>query len=216
MAGLPAEKHEPRFTWADYCTWQDEARWELFDGQAVAMAPAPSLQHQSVVTNLGAALRQHFRRKPCRALVSPVDVRLSEDNVVQPDIVVVCNPRQLKAYVDGAPALVVEVQSPQSLRHDRVRKLNLYARFGVREYWLVTPYPPMLEVLSLAGNGRYAVEAVYSEADTLVSPSFPELRIPLADIFDFPIPEDQRIDELRDLQPPYPPRRAAPAQAANP
>jgi Uma2 family endonuclease len=117
---------------------------------------------------------------------------------------VVCDPNQIKRHIEGPPTLVVEVQSPQSLRHDRIRKLQLYARSGVKEYWLVTPYPPMVEVLELADDASYHGRVAFTEKDTLVSPSIPDLHLALADVFDFPVPPEDRIEEIRETPPPYP------------
>ena len=65
-------------------------------------------------------------------------------------------------------------------------KLNLYARAGVKEYWIVTPYPSLIEVLLLEG-GRYVVHKVFSKDDILTSPTFPNLQVELTDVFDFPL-----------------------------
>ncbi|OGV73813.1 MAG: hypothetical protein A3K19_24545 [Lentisphaerae bacterium RIFOXYB12_FULL_65_16] len=213
---MPRKKLLPRYTWDEYRQWDDDTRWELVDGEPFAMAPAPTPVHQSVVTCIGAAFRDFLRGKPCRAFVSPIDVRLSESDVVQPDVVVVCDSNQIRhTHIEGAPTLVVEVQSPESVRHDRIRKLRLYAQAGVKEYWLITPYPAMVEVLLLATDGSYHARAAFTEKDTLESPTFPDLRLPLADIFDFPIPPEVKVNEIRESTPPYGakrPRHGAPGR----
>lgn len=203
MSGMPKRKEPSRHTWSDYRRWEDDGRWEILGGEAFAMAPAPTPRHQAAVTKLGTAVCSFLRGKPCQAFVAPIDVRLSESDVVQPDVVVVCDHRQIKAsHIDGPPTLVVEVQSPESVRHDRIRKLRLYAQAGVKEYWLVTPYPPMVEVLLLSPDGSYHARAAFTEKDVLESPSFPDLRLPLGDIFDFPIPPENAISEIRESTPP--------------
>lgn len=148
-----------------------------------------------------------FKGKPCALLVSPLDVVLSEEDVVQPDLFVVCDKSQIKrTHIEGAPALVVEIVSESFSMHDRLLKLNLYARCGVNEYWIVTPFPSMVEVLSLA-NGKYVVQHVFGRDDTLISPSFPELPITLADVFDFPLEPDE--------EPPVAKEPPAPAYRVN-
>jgi Uma2 family endonuclease len=130
--------------------------------------------------------------------------------VVQPDVLVVCDPRKIKdTHIEGAPDLVVEIASPSTTVYDRTLKLELYARYGVKEYWLVTPYPHLLEVLLLDGDG-YRIRKVYRKQDTLTSPTLPGLELPLAAIFDFPIPDGERILEVHESTPPYP-RGARPA-----
>jgi len=123
----------------DYRSWPDESRWELIDGHPYAMW-SPSSLHQELSTSLVLELTPFFRDRGCRLFHAPMDVKLSDHDVVQPDLLVVCDPKQIRStHIEGAPALVVEILSPSTLRHDRVLKLNLYARAGVAEYWLLTP-----------------------------------------------------------------------------
>ncbi len=191
------------FTWDDYRRWDDGERWELIAGEPYCMSPAPSSRHQAIVSDLFALLHPYFKGKPCRPLVSPIDVKLSADDVVQPDIVVVCDRSQiLETHIEGAPALVVEVLSPSTHRHDRVRKLRLYARFGVQEYWLVQPYPAMIEVLQLTGTD-YRIAGAYTDTNTLRSPTFPELALDLSEAFTLSVPPVEQIDEIRESAPPY-------------
>lgn len=192
-----------RFDWDDYRTWDDGERWELIGGEPFCMSPAPTSRHQAIVSDLFGQLYQHFEGRSCRPLVSPIDVKLSAEDVVQPDVVVVCDRSQLlETHIEGPPALVVEVLSPSSHRHDRVRKLRLYARFGVREYWLVQPHPAVIEVLQLTGRD-YRIAGAYTDAETLHSPTFPDLALDLAKVFTLPIPARERIDEIRESAPPY-------------
>lgn len=135
-------------TYSDYLTWDDGQRWEILDGQAVAMSPAPTLDHQEIVGEVFVQLANQLRGKPCRPFVSPVDVRLPKpgqtdettDRVVQPDVLVVCDPKKLdRRGVRGAPDLVIEVLSPATAGHDHLRKRRVYESAGVREYWLIHP-----------------------------------------------------------------------------
>lgn len=194
----------PRFTWDDYRSWPDDERWELIDGQPVAMSPSPGFRHQDVAVAIVTELRTFLKGKRCRVLVSPMDVKLSAVDVVQPDVLVVCDPRKIRdTHIEGAPDLVVEIASPSTTVYDRTLKLELYARYGVKEYWLVTPYPHLLEVLLLDGDG-YRIRKVYRKQDTLTSPTLPGLELPLAAVFDFPIPDGDRILEVHESAPPYP------------
>jgi Uma2 family endonuclease len=199
-----------RYTWDDYRSWPDDERWELIGGEAYAMSPSPGARHQRVSLALGAKLHALLSGKRCEAFIAPMDVHLSGADVVQPDVLVVCDPRKItETHIEGAPDLVVEVASRSSVRHDRLVKLKLYARYGVKEYWLVTPYPHLVEVLVLDGL-TYRVHDVSGKADMLTSPTLPGLEIALESIFDFPIPESERIEEVREGTPPY--ARRAPGE----
>jgi len=145
-------------TYADYLTWPDEVRYELIDGMAWMMAPAPTLDHQEVAGDIYFQLRQALQNRPCRPFIAPVDVRLPKgdeedariDTLVQPDVLVVCDPDKLdRRGVRGAPDLVVEVLSPGTASHDHVRKRQVYERAGVREYWLVHPVDRMVTIYRL-------------------------------------------------------------------
>ncbi len=205
-----AEKAGRRFSWDDYLAWDNTERWELIGGQPFCMSPAPSSRHQVIVSRLLGRLFQHFEGRSCEPLVSPIDVKLSAEDVVQPDIVVICDRSQItESHIEGAPTLAIEVLSPSTHRHDRVRKLRLYARAGIQEYWLVQPYPAVIEVLQLTG-GHYRIAAAYTDTETLRSPSFPELELDLSTVFTLPIPSAERIDEIRESAPPYGAESSAP------
>lgn len=108
---------------------------------------------------------------------------------------VVCEPDQIRPdCIEGSPRLVVEISSPSTQRHDRVRKLELYGKFGVAEYWLVTPHPFMVEVLRNAG-GLYVTDKVYTEQHTLRFPAFPDLNLDLAEVF-ANLPPQPYIEEV--------------------
>lgn len=168
---------ESPVTYADYLTWDDGQRWEILDGQAVAMSPAPTLDHQAIVTELGAQLAMQLRGKRCRPFVAPVDVRLPKpgqsddatDRVVQPDLLVVCDPSKLdRRGVRGAPDLIIEVLSPATAAIDHLRKRRIYESAGVREYWLVHPGDRTVLVYLLE-NGSYGKPDVQTmEAPTPV------------------------------------------------
>ncbi len=197
----PARNQE--YTWDDYRSWDDDGRWEIVGGDAYSMSPSPTYRHQRIVGQLYSQLRRSFGAADCEVMLSPLDVRLSEHDMVQPDLFVVCDPNQIKAtHIEGPPALVVEILSPSSVGHDRMTKMRLYEKFGVKEYWIVTPYPHLAEVFSLDGES-YRVAGVYGKKDTLISPRFNGLAVELDKVFDFPIPPEERVDEIRESTPPY-------------
>jgi len=189
--GVPIRHSDRRFTWADYRSWPDDERWEIIAGVAYAMAPSPSVAHQEIVSALNGELRAFLEGRPCDVLPSPMDVKLSDEDVVQPDLLVYCDPSQNKdSHIEGPPAIVIEVLSPGSQQHDRMRKLHLYARAGVKEYWIVGPKDQLVEVLVLK-DGRYTIQHALGPRDDLVSPTFDDMRIPLAKILVTPPYPDQ-------------------------
>ena len=195
---LKAKKGE--FTYADYRTWPDGERWELIDGEAYAMSPAPTNHHQLVVGEMFRHIANFLHGKRCRPFVAPFDVRLGHpeaadhlvDTVVQPDISVVCNPEQLKDNrgCRGAPDWVIGVLSPSTALHDQRTKRALYERYGVAEYWLVHPWERSLTVYLLV-DGRYGLPDLYGPDDTVSPAAFPDLSLRVADWFvDIPLPPD--------------------------
>lgn len=136
----------PRYRYADYRAWDGPERWELIEGEPCLMSPSPTSRHQELVGELLLQIGLHLRGRPCKVLPSPLDVRLPKDQeaeddiatVVQPDLVVVCDPQKIdRAGVRGAPDLVIEVLSPSTALRDRQVKRQLYLECGVREYWIV-------------------------------------------------------------------------------
>jgi Uma2 family endonuclease len=181
----------PRYTYADYLHWQADERWELIDGEAFLMSPAPGLRHQRVVGELYFQIAAFLKGRDCQVFVAPVDVRLPRaeeadgevDTVVQPDIVVVCAKTQLdEAGVRGAPSLVIEVLSPSTTSRDEVVKRELYDQHGVAEYWIVDPVKKQLRILRRQRN-RFAPPILGREAGTIPSAILPGIEIDLADLF---------------------------------
>ena len=154
----------PLFSYGDYRQWQGDERWELIEGEALAMSPAPSRRHQQVVLGLAAQIKGFLDRVsgPCEVNIAPFDVRLpradeADDDVmtvVQPDIAVVCDPSKLDdAGCRGVPDWMVEVLSPSTTVRDQVAKRDLYARHGVREYWIIHPTAHLLTRYRLDDSG---------------------------------------------------------------
>lgn len=156
---LPARKE--RYTFADCLAWSEPERIEIVAGEAVMMAP-PSRAHQEISVALAAQLYNFLEGKRCKVYPAPFGVRLFEedgdspddvDTVVEPDISVVCDSNKLDEHgCKGAPDFIVEILSPSSLRHDRLVKLDLYQRAGVREYWIVDPEYKSVQVFVLDGG----------------------------------------------------------------
>ena len=173
------------YTYRDYLRWPLDDRCELIDGHIVAMAPAPGLDHQTVVVELTTQIAVYLRDKPCRVFSAPFDVRLqgkeSDDeikNVVQPDILVVCDPGKLDQQgCRGAPDWIIEALSPSTAAKDHIDKRLLYEQHGVREYWLVHPTDRLMTVYRLAGQARYGPAEMFKTQGMLSVGIMPELAI---------------------------------------
>jgi len=197
-----AIKMDQHYTWDDYRNWPDDERWELIEGIPYALA-SPTSNHQSIVMTLGGALLAHFKKRACRVFPAPMDVRLSDVDVVQPDLLVVCNKDQIKpTHIEGAPSLVIEIVSPSSFTRDRVKKMDLYAHAGVSEYWIITPVPATVEIYQLV-NGQFVYWKGFERTDTLTSPSFPDLNISLQTIFEEILDEEKHQMTVHEEQADY-------------
>lgn len=185
---------QPRqhYTLADALTWDEDERIELIDGEPVMMAP-PSTMHQDIVVDLTAQFRTYLRDKTCRVYSAPFGVRLFQqegerpeetDTLVEPDLSIVCDKDKLdESGYRGAPALIVEVLSPSSQRHDRFVKFRLYQRAGVKEYWIVDPEAKHVQVYTLEEDGQYASATVYGASDKLPVGVLEGLTIDLSWVF---------------------------------
>ena len=181
----PAPQEAARYTYADYCTWDDDERWELIDGVPYAMA-APLIPHQGVLRNIVLQIGNLLHKKTCQVFFAPTDVRLNadtkDDTVVQPDLLVVCDKSKIdNKGIIGAPDLIVEILSPSTASHDTIRKFMLYLNAGVREYWIVDPVTCSVIVNILQG-GTYSARAYEKTAVVPVS-VLEGCRVDLAEVF---------------------------------
>jgi len=145
-----------RHTYADYLKWPEKEgeRWELIDGKAYMMAGA-NWHHQQIVGEMLFQIMAYLRDKKCKVF-SDLDTRpeakedLSDETVVRPDIVVVCDTSKLsadgKGGINGVPDFIIEVLSPSTAKHDKIRKFEKYKSTGVREYWIVDPETRSVDV----------------------------------------------------------------------
>ena len=162
--GNPALAPQERFTYRHYLTWPDSERWELIEGHAWSMSPAPSRRHQELSGRLFTELSAFLKGRPCKAYIAPFDVLLPAgdevddevDTVVQPDIVVFCDRSRLTDRGGrGAPDLAVEILSPWTSKKDINDKFRLYEARGVREYWVVDPAAWSVWVYRLGAPARF-------------------------------------------------------------
>lgn len=190
--GLQASKQAQPYTYKDYAAWPDDERWELIDGVAYNMSPAPSRFHQEISGALFNKIYNYLEGKPCKVYNAPFDVRLpqgkeSEEDVitvVQPDITVICDRSKLdEKGCKGAPDLVIEIVSPHTVSKDMKEKPALYERHGVKEYWIIHPIDKLALVYRLQENRQYVKPEVYSEENTVESKVLAGFSVDLKTIF---------------------------------
>lgn len=141
------------YTEDDYYNLPEEVRAELIEGQIYYQA-APSRIHQKILMSVSKTIANYIDAKdgPCEVYPAPFAVKLREDRktIVEPDISVICDPKKLTDKgCNGAPDWIIEIVSKGSSSHDYIRKLNLYADAGVREYWIVNPIKKSVYVYHL-------------------------------------------------------------------
>lgn len=156
---IPIKKSGHKFTYTDYSLWPDDERWELIDGIAYDMSPAPSSDHQSISVILSSKIHLFLHDKPCSVFTAPFDVYFPTfpkqdfntiDTIVQPDISVICDSSKIinKGCL-GAPDLIVEILSPSTNKKDLNEKFHLYEKRGVKEYWVIDPGNKYIEIFHL-------------------------------------------------------------------
>lgn len=191
--GLP-RRDAGLHTYGDYLGWPEDVRYELIDGVAYMMSPAPSRLHQEVVGELYRQIANALDGTPCRAYVAPFDVRLPKsgepdsavDTVVQPDVLVVCDRAKLdERGMRGAPDWVIEVLSPATAGHDQIIKLAAYERAGVRELWLVHPTDRVVTVYVQSGGG-FGRPTVAEMAGASAAQVLPAVRVDWERVLAFP------------------------------
>ena len=171
--------HRPVLTYEDYAALPDDGRrYEIHEGD-LSVTPAPGTPHQQISGNLHVVFRRHLDAGlPGLVLYAPVDVILSNTTVVQPDLVYVDPIRGhmvTRRGIEGPPTLAVEIISPSTPGIDRVKKLALYARYGVPYYWIVDPDVRTIEGYELVAGVYRLVDTVAAEPRAL--PPFPDLSL---------------------------------------
>jgi Uma2 family endonuclease len=184
-----------RYTYADYLTWMDDVRRELYDGLIKLMTPAPSRMHQKISTNLTRVFSNFLIHKNCEVYHAPSDVRFPKDRksiddklvytVLQPDLYVVCDLSKLDDRgCLGAPDLIIEIISPKNSKRDTRDKFEIYQEHGVREYWIVGPNDETVYVFVLDESGKFQLVGMYAEDDKIPVNIFNgDLKVDLTEVF---------------------------------
>lgn len=177
------------YNFLDYMSWQFKERVELIKGKIFKMSPAANTNHQGVSTNLSREFANYFYKKECRVYIAPFDVRLfpldsgKDKTVVQPDLCVICDIKQLnKQGCLGPPDLVIEIISKGNSKHDLKTKFDLYEESKVKEYWVVDPFNKIVLVYCLE-NDKFIGLKPFTEVEAVSGRLFPELQISVEEIF---------------------------------
>ena len=188
---MPLPQDNKRYTYEDYLNWPNDERWELIEG-VPHMQAAPAWQHQAITFELGRQFGNYLIGKSCSAFTAPFDLIILDGviddgkskNVVQPDLLVVCNKSGLKGTgYFGTPDLIIEVCSPSTIRNDKVLKFNKYEKAGVKEYWIVEPEGKFISIFTLQENKRYGRPEIYTEVDKVKVGIFENLIVDLQLVF---------------------------------
>ncbi|MBI4326217.1 MAG: Uma2 family endonuclease, partial [Chloroflexi bacterium] len=178
------EKQAKRWTYEEYYQLDDDQRYEIIDGNLL-MAPAPDTWHQDWSRKLFRLVDRFVTQNRLgEVFYAPIDLVLDAENTVQPDLVFIAAAHAgliQRRAIFGVPDLLVEIVSPSSVRRDRYDKKDLYARFGVKEYWIGDPANKTLEVLTLQA-GRYELHACAEEHGQLTSLVLPGLEFDLTEM----------------------------------
>ncbi len=164
----------------------DRNRYEIVDGE-LFVTPAPIPLHQRIVLNLSAELRQFVRKRRLgEVFVAPLDVVFTSSTVLEPDVIFISRARLHiigEKHLTGPPDLVVEVTSESSARLDREIKPKQYAFYRVPEFWRFDPEGKSVEIFRLK-EGEYELVARLGFGDTLTSPLFPGLSLPVSSLWE--------------------------------
>jgi Uma2 family endonuclease len=145
----------PHYSFEDWQQWK--GKWELIHGIPYAMSPAPVPKHQIIANNIGAEFYIALKNcKRCKAM-QPIDYKIGNDIVVQPDLLIVCKPIT-KTYLDFAPDLVVEILSPATALKDRHTKFQIYETEKIKYFLIISPETEEIEIFQYAGNSFQLIE----------------------------------------------------------
>jgi Uma2 family endonuclease len=165
---------------------EDGPRIELYDGEVWEM-PSATGEHQDVALSTASLFLEYERRAGGKVAIAPLDVIFSEYNVVQPDVLYFVEERVHLMKAEKRPRyrpdVVVEILSPTTESNDKGRKLRMFARYEVPEYWMIDFDERAIEIRSLRGD-FYVVTVKASGDDTVTSPLLPDLSFPLSRLFE--------------------------------
>jgi Uma2 family endonuclease len=150
------------YSWDDYVKW--DGRWEIIDGEAYDMSPAPYPKHQRIVGRIFLQMSETLKCDECEAYISPIDWRIDDLNVVQPDIAIFCEDTK-EQYFTKTPPLIVEVLSKTTASKDINEKFHLYEKNGVKFYVIVEPNSEVADIFELKDK-KYELQKKLASKDS--------------------------------------------------
>ncbi|NII83595.1 MULTISPECIES: Uma2 family endonuclease [unclassified Pedobacter] len=180
------------YSYADYMRFEFEERLEIIKGHLFKMSPVPSRIHQGISANIFAPIYNILKGKPCRVYSAPFDVRLAKKSVndkevftvVQPDIVVVCDPAKLdNRGCIGAPDIVIEILSPGNNKKELINKYEVYEEAGVKEYWIISPSHKTFFRYILDDNGKFQPTKLLTEGEEVTTAIMLGFKLVLDEVF---------------------------------
>ena len=184
-----------RYSYADYLTWMDDVRRELFDGFIKLMTPAPSRSHQRISAKLMKIWGVYLENRKCEVYSAPSDVRFPKNKstksdkqiytVLQPDIYVICDLSKMdERGCLGAPDFIIEIISAKNSQRDVKDKFDIYQENGVHEYWIIHPNDETVAVFVLNENGKFQFKGIYAGDDKIPVNIFNgDLKVDLTEVF---------------------------------
>ncbi|MBI5193295.1 MAG: Uma2 family endonuclease [Nitrospirae bacterium] len=174
-----------KYTYEDYLKTPEDKRYELIEGE-LFMTPSPITNHQRISRKIEFLLEKFVTENDCGEIFyAPYDVYFDDENVLQPDILFITKER-LNIIGDknlqGAPDLVIEILSENNAYRDLIQKKKIYARYGVKEYWIVVPGEKTIDI-HILNDKIYQLYKTYGEEDTLESQILKGFKMELKGIF---------------------------------
>ena len=158
--GILKQEYLPNYTYEDYLSF--EGKWELIDGIAFAMSPAPMKKHQKISSKISWVLEEMLKDcERCEAYL-PIDYKVSDSTVLQPDNLVLCDDNSDASYITKAPLIIFEILSKSTAMRDLNIKYEIYQQEGVKYYAIVNPDDDMLKLYKLY-NGIYIKEGDFNK-----------------------------------------------------
>lgn len=163
MMSTIKKEYYPHYTYDDYQQWEGD--WELIYGIAYAMAPAPLIKHQAISNKIARFLDEALEVCEVCQVLLPIDWKINEETIVQPDNLVICHQPQHETYISKAPEIIFEVLSKSTASKDLNLKYDLYEKEGVKYYIIVDPKEEIAKVYTLNAHGTYIkVTDTYQES----------------------------------------------------
>ena len=147
------------YTYDDYKLWKGD--WELYNGIAVSMAPAPMRKHQSLESFIITELNNQLDDCEMCEVLGEVDYKISDDTILRPDVVLTCGETN-ESYLTKAPEIIVEIISKSTAKRDETYKFDIYEAEKVKYYIIVYPDDLIAKVYKLDGK-KYDKQGDFSK-----------------------------------------------------